>query len=655
LLQIYIYFNNKQIDIRSSAVLVRCGCRGLIQRIREAIQLKLKGPYPIPNMAGFQERYEEEKNQCIEHDLMLTQVLEKPSVRRRLEKIWDTKTKSSNHKKKNNEKSNRKSQPPLSILYFHLDSTSRRHWVNNIVETTKVLKDLNKEKVATTFGFPFFHTMGYGTTERAFAAGLGGSSIVNIGTPSLKYWSMLNLIWNRARDAGWFTSFSNEVCFTHEHRDLLKSSNYSLEEKLFGMGDHTMYDAFCGLSHSHKEQYRNGDYHVKNFLGVERSCEGGRRPPSNFLEFTMRVLKELYRGKNGEEIYPSFNVYEWGAAHLFREEYHVCAAIRHFDVSLASFLRELKETGILNRTVLVFSGDHANWNIEEKPNAAVTITVPDWYLNQAKSRRQNLHKNQQEVVTHLDVHSTMMALIKEQTGPNPLSGSEKFSYPVPIEGDVIISKEKHTKYLPVRNWTGWRYGQKTFPGKNLFSPLPIDRTCEMAGIDIEEELYSCLIKTSRMGDIHEVKSRIEENKQFHKLLGEKLTEALNMNVRDEMRPTCKKYVFDSLMSVKARDADTSEHKDFKLTTKFYVQPFSNGAGKRTFHCEVMSSISPFQYKETSRKKMKNLVISVNGNACQQISKWEMNKKCMPKNIAKKEKGFCQCLNDAGLKIGGFRI
>ena len=35
-------------------------------------------------------------------------------------------------------------------------------------------------------------------------------------------------------------------------------------------------------------------------------------------------------------------------------------------------------------------------------------------------RRENLHKNQQEVVTHLDLHATMMALIEQQTGPHPL-------------------------------------------------------------------------------------------------------------------------------------------------------------------------------------------------------------------------------------------
>jgi hypothetical protein len=77
------------IQMKSSAVLVRCQCKrnDLFQYLRESIQLRLKGPFPIPNMRGFQEKYELEQHQCIESDLVLTQIVEKTAVRRRLERI----------------------------------------------------------------------------------------------------------------------------------------------------------------------------------------------------------------------------------------------------------------------------------------------------------------------------------------------------------------------------------------------------------------------------------------------------------------------------------------------------------------------------------------------------------------------------------------
>lgn len=536
------------------------------------------------------------------------------------------------------------------------------------METTRVLRDLQVENIATTFGFPFFHTLGDGTTERAFTAALGGSRNHNKGAPNFKFWEMLNLIWNRARDAGWFTSFSSETCFTQEHQSLfLNNTELSHAEMLLALGDHIMYDAFCG-SGTGQPFYRDGNYYVKNFLGEERSCEGGRRPSSNFLEFTQKVMNS-YLGSNGEKMYPSFHVFEWASAHLFREEYHVCAAQHHLDSSFAAFLRALKSSGAMNHTMLVISGDHSNWYIEEKPNAAVSITVPDWFLDLEPTKsdtegdkeankegsakknniRENLHKNQQEVVTHLDLHATMMALIEQQTGPHPLVvgvDDDAFSFPTPPEGKVVISTVHKG-----RTWTGWRYGQPTFPGKNLFFPLPFDRGCKRAGVDQENPSY-CLIKSFKMAKIEELNTRVESDVAFHTLLNQAITRALNSNVRDELRPTCKKYAFHSLLSVKARNlGDSMNDGKFKLTVSFNVQPFSSAAGRREFQCIAWSTKNPFELGLGGGGG----TVEASPQQCSQASKWEMNKKCMPKGIKKREQDFCQCLDDVGVVIEGFRL
>ena len=300
-----------------------------------------------------------------------------------------------------------------------MDSTSRRNFVNNFPETKSVLQDATVKGVAKTFAFPLAHSLGYGTTERAFYAFAGGSRVSNFGAPSWKFWKRLDLIWKRAARHGWYTAYANEGCFLQEHRDVFKSKDgpkLNLHQQYDQLGDHVLSDAFCGGCDGDKEycdmesaaqwtkQYRNGEYHIKNFLGDERSCEGGRRPSSNFLEWTGKVMR-AYKEHSG------FLMYEWAAAHLFREHEHVCAAQHHFDGSLAAFVTEMLRGGMLNETVLVLAGDHGNWHMEEKGNPFVSVTVPESLLKQRPTAAQALHQNQRAIVTHLDLHETVVDLM----------------------------------------------------------------------------------------------------------------------------------------------------------------------------------------------------------------------------------------------------
>ena len=639
-------------NIYSSAVVIRCYCsRGLLQRAREFIQLHLHEftPNGWLRQTSFLSRYWEENEQCIESDLMLIQAVEQPKVRDRLEHIWSKKTASTPGEQDDGEA---KAEPFVNIMYVFLDSTSRRHWVNNARETTAILRQLTQERIATTFGFPFAHALGYGTTERAFTAGLGGSRFSNFGNANFSEWRMLNRLWDRARDAGWFTSFSAETCFTHEHRSLFNDapSNMTMAEKLNAMGDHTMYDAFCGVCDNSVEtfcdsgkartQYRNGNYYTKNFLGDERSCEGGRRPSSNFLEFTRKTM-DLYEG------FPSLHIYEWASAHLFREEKHVCAAMRHFDGSLSAFLRDIKRSGLMNRTMFILVGDHGNWNVEEKMNPMVSITAPNWWLEQ-QDAMSSLHANQREVITHLDIHATVMDVIKQQTGPRPLDNV--FSSPMPEQGKPQLPAES-VEPVNTKGWHGWRYGMPGFPGKSLLRALPSGRGCSEAGVDEYEE--ACMISSKATVSLKEVTTKVQASPAFVHDLAREIDHGINSYVDIKYRPTCRLFSFDSVVEVRSRMIPDSSTGQFKLFVKWFAKPLSPSAGKREFRCDVMSKINPFELRADSHVAV-GTVLAV-PKTCKQISTWGMNKDCMPKGIGKKQQEFCSCLDDAGLVIEAFRL
>ena len=686
-------------NITSSAVVVRCRCsRGVWQRLREFFQLHMH-KWGLPRQTSFLERYFLENEQCIGSDLFLLQVFERPAVQARLEQIWgdrvlpvskpaasrvvadadaDEENQDYDHSTTSTKEQrtiNATLMPALNVVFVHLDSTSRRHWVNNARETTAALRKLSEDNVSTTFAFPFFHSLGKGHTERAFSAGMGGSRITNFGEATYSEWKMMHWIWDHARDAGWFTSYAAEYCFGHETRSLFNAApaNMSLIEKLRALGDHTMYDAFCGSCNTAKEtfcdsgtkkrtQYRNGEYYTKNFLADERSCEGGRRPSSNFWEFTRKAINAYGAGK-----YPSLHVYDWASAHLFREEKHVCAAMRHFDASLAAFVRDLTTSGLMERTVFIVCADHSNWHIEELQNAACSITVPDALLDLlGKDARQNLHRNQREVVTHLDVHATLMHLIEWQTGPHSLAQSKaSFSFPAPTEGVPILPAVK-VKGLDVKGWRGWRYGQSDFPGKSLFLSLPPDRGCQRAGVDGNMK-GSCLVRTKSQGKVQDITSLVQACNPLLRALAERVASATNRNVRDMFRPTCKPFAFDSLRSAMTRlpspdgGHDSVGVKSYKLIVKYFVRPFSSGASKREFQCDVFSKLNLFELLKNpghscSDDSIMTMVdFAVDPKACKQTTKWGMNKDCMPPGIGKREQGYCQCLNDAGVTVEGFRL
>ena len=618
-------FEGPVVHTTAPMVLVRCvaSCKGYFRRFMEFLQRQdYKWTGTRLDFISFKERYAKEQHQCIDHDLILTQSSPSPTIEKRMERILCA---------------DPSARRKLSILYVWMDSTSRRNFVNNFPMTEKALREAATDGVANTFGFPLFHTVGTGNTKRAFNAAFGGSRyLCNLGRPSRSpsgpsraCWDAFDLIWDRAKEAGYFTGMSNELCFTQEHRDLFKPSdrgpNLTMDEKYDALGDHVLGDAFCGgcpdgqqfcdteSAVQHQQQYRDGDYHIKNFLSEERSCEGGRRPSSNFLSWLMKVMT-MYPSK-----YPGFFIYEWAAAHLFREHEHVCAAQKYFDSSLAAFLREAKTNGLLNRTMVVLAGDHGNWNMEENQNPFLSITVPQWYLDAHPLAEKNLERNQRNLVTHLDVHETMLDAM----------GNQKVRQSLPKAGGPAFE--------------GWLKGMTGYPGKSLWGPIGLNRSCTDAGID---PTFPCFMRPKPSAPLLP--------REFHPWFEAKLGSALEaflLGMVKKFQPACRTFTFDSVVEAKARDSPVNRNfpngwdRAFEYTVKFHVRPFSPNAGKRFFGASVYSNIRPSKATKAERKEGEaNVRFRVEN--VDQFTRWAPNKVCMPPGIPRNIQTFCQCRDDS---------
>ena len=329
-------------------------------------------------------------------------------------------------------------------------------------------------------------------------------------------------------------------------------------------------------------------------------------------------------------------MYEWAAAHMFREHEHICGAQRHFDGSFAAFMNELLNNGMLDETVIILGGDHGNWHMEEKNNPFMSITVPQKLLKQHPVIAQNLHKNQRSIVTHLDLHETVVHLMDLISPIKSNKGNEDS-----IESLQNFSIKEYLRHGQNKDPHGWRSGMPGFPGISLLKPLSEKRTCEDAGVDKGDE--NCYVSDHIKG----LFKKIKPQPWFASQLGSYLEVAMN-NKTARYRPACKEFSFNKVLKIESRE-DRRSDGTFEYNILYNVEEFSKGAGNREFTSIVSSPIPPSVATRPLQTQS-----SLQGNFQvldqNQVSKWGANKACMPKQIPKKVQTFCQCLDDSQHKV-----
>ncbi|KAH8279909.1 hypothetical protein KR054_010657 [Drosophila jambulina] len=182
-------------------------------------------------------------------------------------------------------------------------------------------------------------------------------------------------------------------------------------------------------------------------------CMGCRRTADVLLEYIRKLVPRLSQDL-------SFSFF-WTAA-LTHDYFNYPAML---DQALLEQLKQLQESGLLNRTVVMLMSDHGlRWGsfrrtyqgMMEERQPLMMLLYPPWMNDRYPKAIANLRLNAHRLTTPFDIHSTMLSLMNLGN----------------LEADQV---QRRTAELDEPDSTMPR-------GISLFLPVPPTRTCELAGI-----------------------------------------------------------------------------------------------------------------------------------------------------------------------------
>ncbi|KAL1439114.1 hypothetical protein MTO96_047570 [Rhipicephalus appendiculatus] len=275
-----------------------------------------------------------------------------------------------------------KTNNSMSVLILGLDSTSRMNFHRHMKRTRKFLKqDLS------AFEFIAFNKVG----DASFAnlipllTGLAGHDAESLIARSLTV-EELPLVWNLYKSRGYTTTYIEEM------------PHYGL----------FTYPNFTGFARA------PADYYPASILRLmdethfaERYCVGSRLKTKALIDYLGQVLKI-------NRHVPMFS-FVWLS---YLTHNHV-NGLKIMDEMLEAFLRELSEHAVLENTALLFMGDHGprigpfrtgEIGRYEDKNPVCLLALPKRFLAEHPEAAVQLEVNQRRLVTHYDLHATLVAL-----------------------------------------------------------------------------------------------------------------------------------------------------------------------------------------------------------------------------------------------------
>ncbi|KAH7961557.1 uncharacterized protein LOC119385782 [Rhipicephalus sanguineus] len=269
-----------------------------------------------------------------------------------------------------------------SILILGLDSTSRMNFHRHMKRTRKFLKqDLS------AFEFIAFNKVG----DASFAnlipllTGLAGHDAESLIARSQMV-EVLPFVWNLYKSRGYATAYVEEM------------PHYGL----------FTYPNFTGFARAPAEYYPVSILRLMDETHFdERYCVGSRLKTKALVDYVGQVLKI-----NRHE--PMFS-FVWLS---YLTHNHV-NGLQIMDGMLEDFIRELSEHAVLENTALFFIGDHGprigpfrigEIGRYEDKNPVCFLALPKRFLAEHPEAAVQLEVNQRRLVTHYDLHATLVAL-----------------------------------------------------------------------------------------------------------------------------------------------------------------------------------------------------------------------------------------------------
>lgn len=297
----------------------------------------------------------------------------------------------------------KRTKKPMNLVLFMMDTVSRQQFFRKMGEVTKLLEEFNKTEKYETFQFFRIISNGFNTEYNTRAMYSGSQLRQNRrGRP---YWDFF-------RGQGNVAAYINGFC-----EDWM---SVFMKTKFKGM-DHTVFYPWC---HPEFHPYEKTFGNFAGPFSILRRCINGIHVHDyifNYIHETWENYKDY-----GKIIHVSFQEGHEGTGEV----------LRTLSPSMSNFFKVLDSSGELENTVVVLTSDHGSHmgpyfmsgdmgKFEQKLPLLIMM-MPKKLMNKYPEFRENLRKNEQNLVSHYDTHWTLRHLATlEEFGGEVLENFEQ--------------------------------------------------------------------------------------------------------------------------------------------------------------------------------------------------------------------------------------
>ena len=224
-----------------------------------------------------------------------------------------------------------------------------------------------------------------------------------VGGEQASFMDALPFVWNKFEQAGYVTLYA--------------------EDGLVAGGD-TFHTDFYGFEQPPVHHYMRSFWQAAGDLQSVKSTHLSRPGCLGTLpeyKYVFRYIEQFLSADNSTrtDSYPA-HIPRFAFAFVSGSADRDPSSVGWFDDDLSTWLEELQRSGVLERTVVVVVGDHGpsygprrhtmTGKTEERLPLLV-ISVPTWFAEQNSVMMKNLATNRDRLVTPLDIHQTLLALL----------------------------------------------------------------------------------------------------------------------------------------------------------------------------------------------------------------------------------------------------
>ena len=323
-----------------------------------------------------------------------------------------------------------------NILIIYTDSVSRQYFLKKLKKTSSFIEKFMKYN--NDLGFSAFQFMKYQT----FAHWTQPNVYPMFFSSRNAYGKKINIV-KHLKDNGYITGNSGNLCSKEPFE--IDIQEYRIRGIIWDEYDHENIAMFCDPNYSSEDSpypIFSGPY------GILRKCLYGLDSFKYLIEF-------------GKQFW---NIYKDNKKYLklsFQDGHEPTGqVIKYMDEYLYNFLNELYEQKLLNDTSIFILSDHGNSyfnyiyyyilrsddSLIERYYGTLFIILPS---NKNKTINEdyynNIHKNQQALISPFDIHDTLIHII---FGDNTLFNQDLYS----LYGNSLLTDFD----IKIRNCTKWK-------------------------------------------------------------------------------------------------------------------------------------------------------------------------------------------------------